>query len=111
MDFGDVQPVGTAFLPGTTVQADPSSAFPIAGDAGVAYGFGTGQQGISPSPGDDAGSMNPFNAIPMVFDWLNRPFKVPMSPVTLALAVGVVIVAIIFWNFILYHIRIAAETI
>lgn len=108
-DYGDVMAVGTAVLPGTTVNVDPNSAYPVAGDAGLAFGTGTGQQGIVPQTGGSGGGV--ANAIIGLWDWLNRPFTTPMSPMTLALMVGVVLVAIIFWNFILYHIRIAAETI
>jgi hypothetical protein len=34
-----------------------------------------------------------------------------MSPFAIALLVGVILVAIIMWNMILYHVRIAAETL
>jgi hypothetical protein len=109
MDSGDILSgdYSMAVLPGTTNQVDASSAYPIAGDTGLAFGTGTGQQGITPHTG---GSGIP-GAVIGLWDWLNRPFTQPMSPVTLGLAVGVVLVAIIFWNFILYHIRIAAEAI
>lgn len=107
--YGDVFPTGGAgIIPGTTNNADPNSAFPITGSFGIAEGQGTGQHGITPVL-DMSGGVG--GAITGVWDWLNRPFTQPMSPMALALAVGVVLVAILFWNFVLYHIRIAAETI
>lgn len=110
MDDGtDFATAGTALLPGTTNQADPSSAFPIAGDTGMFAGTGTGQQGMTPVIGNGGGTIS--GGIVSVWRWLNVPFKQPMSPVSLTLMVGVILIAVIFWNFILYHIRIAAEEI
>lgn len=94
-------------LPGTTDAVDPSSAWNIAGDAGVALGTGTGQHGITPQP--SGGGMG--NAFVRIWEWLNRPFKTPLSPVDITLLIGVVMVAILAWNLILYHIRIAAEAV
>lgn len=95
-------------LPGTTNNADPLSAFPLAGDTGVASGRGTGQHGITPiiQPETSMGS-----TIQSVWDWLNKPFNEPLSPAGITLIVGAIIVAVILWNMVLYHIRIAAETI
>ena len=93
---------------GTTNAVDPYSAFPIAGSTGVAEGTGTSQHGITPLLGQ-GGSMS--GAINGVWTWLNKPFQTPFSPVTTFAAVGAVIVAILLWNMILYHVRIAAETI
>ena len=95
-------------LPGTTGNVDPSSALGIAGSAGVASGVGAGQHGIVPLIGG-GGSVS--DAIDDVWEWLNTPFTQPMSPWTMLLMVGVVLVGIIFWNLILYHIRIASETL
>ena len=94
-------------LPGTTQQADPE-AFGVAGSAGVGLGTGAGQLGVQNV--DTGGSMggNPFVA---VWDWINAPLKTPMSPINVALLVGVILLAVLFWNFVLYHIRIAAESI
>lgn len=99
---------GLGILPGTTGAVDPSSASPIAGATGIASGVGAGQQGIVPLIG---GTGSVSDAIDDVWEWLNTPFSSPMSPWTLVLIVGVILVGIIFWNLILYHIRIAAETI
>ena len=96
-------------MPGTTGQVDPSSAWPIAGSTGIAQGQGVGQQGITPMAGDITGSVG--NAVTDVWSWINRPFTSSMAPVDVFLLVGVVIVAAIVWNLVLYHIRIAAETI
>jgi hypothetical protein len=96
-------------LPGTTYAVDPASAFPVAGDAGVALGVGAGQHGLAPIIGNGGGSMT--NAVTDVWQWLNTPFKHPMSAVGVFALVGSAIVAIMLWNLILYHIRIAAETI
>lgn len=100
-------------LPGTTGNVDPTSAFPIAGDAGVALGTGTGQHGVRPLPGINLGGpagmlANAFNSI---WTWLNRPLNTPMAPTDIALVVGIIMIAIIIWNFFLYHLRIAAESI
>jgi hypothetical protein len=51
------------------------------------------------------------DAVNDVWEWLNTPFKQPMSAVGIFALVGSAIVAIFLWNLILYHIRIAAETI
>ena len=48
---GGFDPSLLGVLPGTTVNVDPSSAWPIAGNAGTALGTGTGQQGIVPQAG------------------------------------------------------------
>ena len=95
-------------MSGTTSQVDQSSAWPIAGSTGVALGTGTSQHGITPLIGS-GGSMS--GAINGVWAWLNKPFTTPFSPVTTFAAVGAVIVAILLWNMILYHVRIAAESI
>lgn len=96
-------------LPGTTINLDPSSAYPFAGSTGEAAGTGTGQHGVAPSLSSNGGGMG--NGILSVWDWLNQPFQSPMSIVDVMLMVGVVIVSILLWNLILYHVRIAAETI
>ena len=93
-------------LPGTTQNADPFTAG-VAGSAGVTLGTGTGSQGHAPIAG---GSMSDDPFIE-VWQWLNRPFSTALSPYTLFLMVGTVIIGVIIWNLILYHIRIAAETI
>jgi hypothetical protein len=95
-------------MSGTTNAVDPSSALPIAGSTGVAMGTGTSQHGVTPLLGN-GGSMS--GAVNSVWQWLNTPFSTPFSPVTTFAMVGAVIVAIILWNLILYHVRIAAETI
>jgi hypothetical protein len=94
-------------LPGTTGQVDPSSAAPVAGQTGVAQGMGVGQHGITPANLVGGG----MNAIGIVWDWLNKPFTQPMSPAGVFALVGSVVIAILIWNLILYHIRIAAEAI
>lgn len=94
-------------IPGTTSQADPGASG-VAGSAGVAVGLGTGQQGISPVTGT-GGGMN--GAVQHVWQWLNTPFTTPLDAVQITLIVGVVLVAAVIWNLVLYHIRIAAETI
>lgn len=101
-------PAALGILPGTTYAVDPSSAYPIAGYTGITSGTGTGQHGTAPVIG---GNSTMGGAITSVWDWLNKPFTTPMSPVEVGLLVGTVIVAILVWNLILYHIRIAAETI
>lgn len=111
MDYGQqAADAGLAgILPGTTGAADVWSAHPTAGDAGLAAGAGVGQQGITPLVGGSGATMT--DAINHVWDWLNQPFSQPMSAVGVFALVGSVLVAIMLWNLILYHIRIAAETI
>jgi hypothetical protein len=93
-------------LPGTTAQLDEGTAGG-AGSAGLSLGTGTGRYGTQSVEGN--GSMgNPFVA---TWNWINEPFKSPMSPGSVFVLVGVVLVAILMWNLILYHIRIAAEAI
>jgi hypothetical protein len=96
-------------LPGTTINADPYSAYPIAGSTGVAAGTGTSQHGIAPLLSGTGGTVS--DAINSVWEWLNAPFNSQMSIVTVFGYVGAIIVAIIAWNLLLYHVRIAAETI
>jgi tetrahydromethanopterin S-methyltransferase subunit H len=106
MDMQAVSDAGLAgVLPGTTGQADPWSAYPVAGSTGIATGTGAGKFGFAPI----GGTM--VNAFESIWDWLNEPFKTPMSPINIGLLVGIVIVSILMWNLILYHIRIAAEAI
>lgn len=90
---------------GTTSQLDPGTSGG-AGQSGLALGDGTGQQGNTPLATN--GSGNPFVAL---YTWLQTPFKTPMSPASVMLLVGVIMVAILAWNLILYHIRIAAEAL
>ena len=96
-------------LPGTTGNVDPSSAFPIAGSTGVALGQGVGQQGVSPMTDGITGTVG--NAVTDVWAWLNKPFTSYLAPVDVFLLVGIVIIAAVVWNLVLYHVRIAAEAI
>ena len=104
-----MEPALYGLAPGTTQNADPTSAYPIAGQYGAAQGIGTGQHGIAPVP--TLGGNMIGNALQTVWQWLNTPFQTPMSPVNVMLLVGVVLISIIIWNLFLYHVRIAAETI
>ncbi|PWT78034.1 MAG: hypothetical protein C5B60_01765 [Chloroflexi bacterium] len=96
-------------LPGTTNNVDPASAWPVAGTTGFAQGQGVGQHGVSPMTGGIGGMVT--GAVTGVWDWLQKPFTTHMAPVDVFLLVGVVIIAAIIWNLVLYHIRIAAEAI
>jgi hypothetical protein len=95
-------------IPGTTGAVDPSSAWPIAGTTGIAQGVGAGQYGMVPS---FAGSASIGGAVTSVWAWLNKPFTQPLAPLAIFGIVGSILIAIILWNLILYHIRIAAEAI
>jgi len=95
-------------LPGTTGAVD-QRAVPSAGDFGAVSGTGTGQHGVVPMIGGMGGGMGA--AFSHLWGWLNTPFRQPMAPTDLFLLVGVVLVAILAWNMLLYHVRIAAETI
>lgn len=104
LDSGDDY---AGIIPGTTSNADPASAFPIAGDAGVSTGDGAGRYGFRLNlKGFSMG-----NVFQRFWSWLNSPFQTPMSPTDIFLLVGVLLVAIVVWNLILYHIRIAAESV
>jgi hypothetical protein len=92
-------------VPGTTSNADPGAAG-VAGSAGLFVGTGTGQMGMVPVAGAGMG-----NAVQEVWQVVNRPFTTPLSSVDIFLLVGVILVAVVLWNLILFHIRIAAETI
>jgi hypothetical protein len=97
-------------LPGETRQADPESVG-VAGSAGVSMGTGTGQHGVVPLV-TGAGSMGGIGgAVSDMWDTLHKPFASPYSAIDIGLIVGVIMVAIILWSLILYHIRIAAESI
>jgi hypothetical protein len=111
MDYGtQVYDAGMAgIVPGTVSDADPNSSHPTAGDFGMVTGTGTGQHGVTPLFGNPEALVT--DAVNDVWEWLNQPFKNPMSAVGIFALVGSAIVAIMLWNLILYHIRIAAETI
>lgn len=102
-------PYSMGTVPGTTYAVDETSAFPIAGTTGIAMGTAIGQHGVTPLLG--SGDATVTDAINDVWEWLNTPFTTPMDPVTIFALVGAVLVSLILWNLILYHIRIAAETI
>jgi hypothetical protein len=92
-------------LPGTTQQADPWQSG-VAGSSGVSMGTGTGQNGSVPvGDGMDGGFVAP------VMDFLNKPFTTPLSKADVFLLVGTILIAVLLWNLILFHIRIAAESI
>jgi hypothetical protein len=108
MQFSMLSEPDLGVMPGTTGQVDPSSAYPIAGSTGIAYGTGTSQHGLTPMLSGGGGIAS---AVESLWQWLNRPFTTAMSPTGVFLLVGVVAISIIVWNMILYHIRIAAESI
>lgn len=97
-------------LPGTTGQLDPSSTANPAGYAGVSLGTGTGQYGTIPMQ-SNLGGGTLTNAVSEFKDWIDTPFEQPMSPTGLFILVGVILVSVIAWNFIIFHVRIAAEAI
>lgn len=96
-------------LPGTTGNLDPGSANKPAGAAGWSLGTGTGQHGVIPVvtgvTSGVKGVVNDFTT------WINKPFTTPMTPGSLTMIVGTIFVAVVLWNFVLYHVRIAAEAI
>lgn len=101
-------PYTLGIVPGTTQNVDPSSAWPIAGSAGTVVGTGTGQHGVVPQTGGYGTMGSAFNNFWL---WLNQPLTQPISAYSIFLLVGSVLIAIILWNLILYHIRIAAESL
>jgi hypothetical protein len=73
---------------------------------GMALGTGTGQQGNVPVASNDNGGF-----LDSIFDWFTQPLVGNVSAVGVFKLVGAVFFAIILWNLILYHIRIAGEEI
>jgi hypothetical protein len=95
-------------LPGTTSNADPWQPS-VAGSTGLAFGTGTGQHGLEPVAGDLGGGMG--TSVAAVVAWLKAPITTPLDPTAIFLIVGIIMIAVIVWNLVLYHIRIAAEAI
>jgi hypothetical protein len=86
---------------------DPTTAAAFGLDpSGYSEGTGTGTQGHTTLL-----SGGPMDAFSSVWRWLNEPLAGSMSPVALSLLVGVILVALILWNIVLMHIRLAAETL
>lgn len=108
MLFNPLSEPDLGVMPGTTGAVDPSSAYPIAGSTGVVLGTGTQQHGLAPVSANGSGFKG---ALESFWQWLNAPFTTAMSPVDIMVLVGIIIISVIVWNFILYHIRIAAESI
>lgn len=106
---------GWGTIPGTTGNLDPSSSAKPAGTAGAGIGTGTGQHGFVPifGRGGDGQSLGGGMgaAISEFKAWLDQPFTSNMSPMSVFILIGVIAVSILAWNFILYHVRIAAESI
>lgn len=71
-------------------------------DNAEGYGTGTGAAGISNTLAD---------ALNGAWGIATKPFAGSLSAIDLGLIVGVLMIAAIAWNFILFHIRAAAETI
>lgn len=96
-------------LPGTTAQVDPWASG-AAGSAGIAVGTGTGQHGVTlmQSNGGDGTIAGAFSD---VWNWINTPLTTPLAPSSIMLIVGIILISIIVWNLVLFHIRIAAEAI
>lgn len=93
-------------LPGTTVNADPDAPG-VAGTSGSGLGTGTGRLGYQTIAGGAVGN-NPFvNA----WKFVNEPITTPLSAVDVFVLIGTVLVSILLWNLILFHIRVAAEAI
>jgi uncharacterized membrane protein YgdD (TMEM256/DUF423 family) len=93
-------------LPGTTGNADPGAAG-VAGSTGTASGSGAGRLGFQTASEGGMGD----NPVVLAWSWLNTPFQTPLSATDVFLLIGIVLVSIMLWNLILYHVRIAAETI
>ena len=84
-----------------------SGLAPTADNSGLALGTGTGPHGvIAQSQGNTA-----VSAIDSVLNWLKAPLTEQWSPQEIFLIVGIIIASFIGWNMILYHIRLAAETL
>jgi hypothetical protein len=87
-------------LPGTTQNLDPG----LSGGSGIATGTGTGQHGVTTM--DDGA-----NPVARLWGWLHQPFATPLNTIDVFLLIGIVIIAFWLWALVLYHLRIAAETI
>ena len=99
----------SCLLPGTTQNLDPTSTKNPAGSAGLALGTGTGTHGVIPIASDLGGGVKAV--IQDFYDWINSPFTEPMTPGSVFVLIGVILVGILLWNMILFHVRIAAEAI
>jgi hypothetical protein len=97
----------SGIVPGTSSTIN-SSVPGAAGSTGYAAGTGTGQSGVLPL-GNGGNGMG--GAVSEVWNWINTPFTTPLDPVDIAILVGVIMVSVIAWNLVLWHIRMAAETI
>jgi hypothetical protein len=73
---------------------------------GLALGTGTGQQGNVPVASNDNGGF-----LDSIFDWFTQPLVGNISPTGVFMLVGAVVISIIVWNLLLYHLRIAGEEI
>jgi hypothetical protein len=87
-------------VPGTTQNLDPG----LAGGPGIAQGTGTGQHGVAAMNGNGGG-------LGGLWDWFHQPFQTPLNTADIILLVGIVVIALWLWGLVLYHVRIAAETI
>lgn len=96
---------GSAQDPGFTIQSDPY--WPgTTGQTGSALGTGTGQHGQV-----QTNAFGITSVLQWFTSWLNKPFTTPMNPLEIVVLVGIILISVIFWNLILYHIKLAAETI
>lgn len=88
-------------VPGTTQNLDPA----LSPGSGIASGTGTGQAGVS--------TMGESNGVGIggLWEWLHQPFKTPLDTLDIVLLVGIVMLSFWLWGLVLYHVRIAAETI
>jgi hypothetical protein len=75
---------------------------------GIASGTGTGQHGIVPVASGNGTLASYFGQLQ---SWLAAPFMGAISPTGVFMLIGAIVISLIFWNLILYHIRIASETL
>jgi hypothetical protein len=104
-NFEGADAVGAADAAGMAASLGLPGASTAAG--GAAMGTGTGQHGFVPvaNPGGIGGYFVQLK------NWLDAPFVGGLSPEGVVLLIGIIIVGIIFWNLVLFHIRIASEAI
>lgn len=84
-----------------------SGLAPTANNSGVAQGLGTGPYGAVAIPSGNSA----MTALQSVLNWINAPLTEQWSPKFIVEVIGLILIGFIFWNMIIFHVRLAAEAI
>lgn len=52
-----------------------------------------------------------MTALQSVLNWINAPLTEQWSPKFIVEVIGLILIGFIFWNMIIFHVRLAAEAI